>query len=87
MRRSAPEAARRYLRDDVVWLDSAGRGEGIEGAVAGLTAALRATEALTWDEPQRHGAHAVLRWSEGDRRGGLVVETRRGAIVLLVAVP
>lgn len=72
----------------MAWLDADGRRDGIEAAVDGLTGTLPAeTDTRAWHEPQRQGAHAVLRWSEDGRAGGLVIETRRGAVVLAIAVP
>ena len=70
--------------DEVVWLDAAGPARGRPEAVARLLGI--AARGAEWAAPQQHGAHALLRWTAADgSAGGLVVETRRGRLVLLAA--
>jgi hypothetical protein len=72
------------LDEDVVWLGPA-------GAVPGRGEAARrilevAGEDAAWAPPRQHGAHAVLGWSgPGGPGGGVVVEVRRGRVVLVAA--
>ena len=81
LRGGSTDVAVSVLREDVVWLAAGRRIEGFDAVMEAL-AALSA-EGLEWGEPQQQGAHAVLRHPDG----GLVVETRRGVIVLAVALP
>lgn len=72
------------LDDEVVWLDAAGAVRGREEAVTRLLGI--AGRAAGWSAPRQHGAHAVLRWrGPGDSAGGVVVEARRGRVVLVAA--
>ena len=67
-----------------MWLGVDGRADGSEAVLARLAGV--AAEAEGWDpEPQQHGAHGVLRPAGGRSGGALVVETRRGLIVLVAA--
>jgi hypothetical protein len=73
------------LDEDVVWL-------GADGAVRGRAEAARRLLAAAgggdWAPPRQHGAHAVLAWSApGGASGGVVVEVRRGRVVLVAAPP
>ncbi len=87
LRRGEPELSRPYWRDDVVWLGPEGRADGPDAVVRRL-GALGAGGAA-WSQPVQHGAHAVLRRTGGPgaHAGGLVIETRRGLGVLVVALP
>lgn len=77
-------ALRACLDDDVVWLSAAGAGRGRDAALARLQAV--AGRAADWAPPQQHGAHALLGWSAPDgAAGALVVEVRRGRVVLVAA--
>ena len=83
-----PEALAGVLRDDAVWLTGDGAYTGEEAArhARGYFAADRGR---VWADPQRHGAHAVLRWADTDagRIGGLVVEVRGDRVVFVCEVP
>ncbi len=72
------------LDEDVVWLDAAGPATGREEAARRLLE--RAGAGSRWPGPRQHGAHAVLGWTtrEGSP-GGVVVEVRRGRVVLVAA--
>ncbi len=77
-------AAAEHLREDAVWLGLDGRADGSEAVLARLASV--AAQASGWDpEPQQSGAHGVLRPAGGRPGGALVVETRRGLIVLVAA--
>jgi hypothetical protein len=72
------------LDDEVVWLEAAGPARGRDAAVQRLLAI--AGHGADWAPPQQHGAHAVLRWRAPDGAGGaLVLEVRRGRVVLAAA--
>lgn len=83
-----PDALAGLLREDAVWLTG-------DGTSAGEAAAQRARgyfsddRGRAWADPQRHGAHAVLRWADIDagRVGGLVVEIRGERLVFVCEVP
>jgi hypothetical protein len=69
--------AAEHVREDAVWLGPEGRVDGAKAVLGRLT---EAAAVDGWDpEPQQHGAHGVLRCPGG----ALVVETRRGLIVLV----
>jgi SnoaL-like domain len=72
------------LDEEVVWLDAAGAVTGREESARRLLE--RAGEDSRWRGPRQHGAHAVLGWTgAGGAEGGLVVEVRRGRVVLVAA--
>jgi hypothetical protein len=72
------------LGEDVVWLAPAGAVTGRGEAARRMLEA--AGEGAAWAPPRQHGAHAVLGWSALDgSRGGVVVEVRRGRVVLVAA--
>ena len=83
-----PAGLAALLRDDTVWLTG-------EGDLAGDAAATRARSYFAddrgrlWADPQQHGAHAVLRWSDANlgRVGALVVDIRGDRVVLVCEVP
>ncbi len=83
-----PAGLAALLRDDAVWLSG-------EGTLAGDAAATRARRYFAddrgrlWADPQQHGAHAVLRWSDTNLGGvgALVVEIRGDRVVLVCEVP
>jgi hypothetical protein len=71
------------LDEDVVWLGPAGSAAGRDEAAQRLLAAAGGGD---WAPPVQHGAHALLAWIAGDgARGGVVVEVRRGRVVLVAA--
>lgn len=75
------------LRTDAAWLDADGTAVG-DGA-GDRARAFAAEGGRAWGEPQRKGAHAVLRWTSGDdgTRGALVLEMRADAVVMVVRTP
>ena len=70
------------LRDDVAWLAPDATAHGPDAARERLAAvSARADE---WAPPQQHGARAALRWRGSGERGALVVEVRRGRVIVVV---
>jgi hypothetical protein len=72
------------LDEDAVWLGPAGTAAGREEAARRLLAAARGGD---WEPPRQHGAHALLRWTgAAGAAGGVVVEVRRGRVVLVAGL-